>query len=301
MRCCKCGEEIEAGREEHYGLHSSCFREAFGVEGLPEFAGIARADSGAKSSVGQPAKKVDADTSFFQGKFKKYSARLEAVSYILKVEEREYPELPAMEYLCNTIALSLGIEVPQSTLIRFLGVSALAVKNFIRPGRKEALHHIHHFIEGGSFDCETLITVIGERTGRLFEIERFITLCLFDSLIGNHDRHGRNLGLIEEAGQYRLALFYDNPSYLGIEEASFLRADHSPRGRVATKASPDPEMIDYVEEFKRLGFIHMVEGFRRSLNIDKIMALTGWKLLSQERAEAFRKLISKRAGQLNHE
>lgn len=298
MRCYQCGEEIEAGREEHYGLHPSCFCESFGVDGLPEFTGIARLQQDSTSPAGQP---VSTDTSFFQGKFRKYDARLEGVSYILKVEEKQYPELPIMEFLCNQIAVLLGIEVPQSRLIRFYGVSALAVMNFIRPGRKEALHHIHHFIEGGSFDCETLIRVIGEKTSRLFEIERFIALCLFDSLIGNHDRHGRNLGLIEEAGQYRLAPFYDNPSYLGIEEAAFLRADHSPRGRISTKESPDPVMTDYVKEFKRLGFIHVVEGFRRSLKIDKLMTLTGWSFLSAERAKAFNRLIMKRAGQLNND
>ncbi len=153
---------------------------------------------------------------------------------------------------------------------------------------------------GGSFDCETLIGVIGEKTGRLFEIERFIKLCLFDSLIGNHDRHGRNLGFIEKGGQYTLAPFYDNPSYLGIEDAAFLRADHSPRGRIATNANPDPEMNDYVVEFGRLGFASVVEEFKRRVDVDRFMTLTGWKFLSEERAKSIQRLIMKRAEELNN-
>lgn len=291
---------MEVGQEGHYGLHPACFQKSFGVDGLPEFTGLARKQSDTTSPVGRPDKGADVVSSFFQGKFRKYDARLEGVSYILKVEEKEYPELPAMEFLCNQIALSLVITVAHFILFRFYGVSALAVRNFIRPGRKESLQHIHHFIEGGSFDCETLLEVIRDKTGRLSEIERFITLCLFDSLIGNHDRHGRNLGLIEEEGQYTLAPFYDNPSYLGIEEAAFLRAEHSPRGRIATSCSPDPEMSDYVAEFRRLGYADVVNEFRRRLNLEKLMTLTGWSFLSEERAKAFQRLVMRRAEQLNH-
>jgi len=301
MLCFACGKEIEEGLEEHHGLHPSCFRSVFGTEGLSEFTGIARLFSGTDSPGNPPAGRLDVVSSFFQGKFRKYDARLGELHYILKVEEKEYHELPVVEYLCNQIARALEIRVPGFQLIRFHGASSLAVRNFIRPGRREALHHIYHFLEGGSLDCEMLMKVIGERTGRLIEVERFVMICLFDSLIGNHDRHGRNLALVEEPGAYRLAPFYDNASYLGMEEDAFLSADHSPRGRIATAITTEPLMSDYIVEFRRLGYGDTVAAFRRRVDEASLMELIGWRFLSPRRAEAFRRLIIKRTGQLHHD
>ena len=301
MRCFQCNMEIEEEKKDHYGLHPSCFQESFGVDGLYEFSDIARMPSNYESPDGGSTERVDIASSFFQGKFRKYAAKLAGESYILKVEEDEYPELPTVEYLCNQIALLLGMLVPDFQLICFHNASSLAVRNFIRPGRKEVLHHIYHFLEGSDFNCETVIRIIRERTRRLPEIERFVFLCLFDSLVGNHDRHGRNLALIEEAGKYRLAPFYDNPSYIGIENAGFLPADHSPKGRIATCRNPEPVMADYIEEFTRLGFANVVEEFRHQAQLEKLMALSGWDLLSSERAESLRRLIAKRTEQLHHD
>lgn len=300
MICYLCGREIEKEQQRHYGLHSSCFCKCFHVDAPYEFTDIARMSGGSGSSGEDATDGGSIVSSFFQGKFRKYAADLDRVPYILKVEEDNYPELPVVEFLCNQIASELGINVPDFHLIEFHGSSALAVKIFIRPGRRETLHHIYHFLEGASFNCETLISIIENRTGRLFEIERFVFLCLFDSLIGNHDRHGRNLALIEEAGQYRLAPFYDNPSYIGIEQAAFLRADHSPSGRIAAGTSSEPVMRDYIEEFTRLGYENVVEEFRSKFVFGRIKKLTGWKFLSDDRAGAFERLIEKRVRQMQY-
>jgi len=299
MVCFRCGAEIREERETHYGLHAACFRESFHAEELLEFGGIARLAADSSESDGARSGQ-DVVSSFFQGKFRKYGARLGGIPYILKVEEQGYPELPAVEHLCNQIASALDLDVPDFQLIRFHGSTALAVRNFIRPGRREALHHIYHFLEGAPFDCGTLVRILGDRTGRLAEIERFVRLCLFDALIGNHDRHGRNLALIEEGGQYRLSPFYDNPSYIGVEEVAFLPADHSPRGRIATSESDEPEMWDYAREFERLGYGGEVERFRRDVETCAMRDLVGWRFLSEARAEALGRLILKRKEQLGH-
>lgn len=301
MICYLCGRKIEEEQRDHYGLHPSCFCKWFHVNTLFEFRDIARMPTGSESPGEDETSGSEIVSSFFQGKFRKYAADLDGVPYILKVEEDDYPELPVIEFLCNQIASELGINVPEFHLIEFHGSIALAVKNFIRPGRRETLHYIYHFLEGGSFNCETLIRIIGERTGRLYEIERFVFLCLFDSLTGNHDRHGRNLALIEEAGHYRLAPFYDNPSYIGMEDEAYLSADHSPRGRIATGTSSEPVMTDYIEEFTRLGYESVVEDFRSNVVSRKIKHLTGWRFLSDARAGAFERLIEKRVRQLHHE
>ncbi len=299
MICYYCGQRIEAGEGDHCGLHIPCFLEWFSVGTLLEFQDVIRKATGTSDSDNADEDQIT--SSFFQGKFRKYAARLGNSSYILKVREDDYPELPAAEYLCNQIASDIGVIVPEYNLISFHGAVTFVVKNFIQPGKIETMHHIYHFLNGNPFNCRTLLSIIEKRTGRLFEMERFVFLCLYDSLVGNHDRHGRNLALIEEAGQYRLAPFYDNPSYIGIEESGFLKADHSPRGKIATERTVEPVMTDYVEEFRGLGYENVVEKFRSSVKFERILQLSGWGFLSKERSKSLKKLIKKRIGQMNDE
>lgn len=301
MVCYYCGQRIEAGQDDHYGLHIHCFMEWFNTGTPLEFQDVIRKASGTSDSENDHKNGKQITSSFFQGKFRKYAAKLGKDSYILKVREDDYPELPAVEYLCNQIASDIGIIVPEYHMISFHGAETFLVKNFIQNGRLETLHHIYHFLNGDPFNCRTLLSIIEKRTGRLFEMERFVFLCLFDSLVGNHDRHGRNIALIEEAGQYRLAPFYDNPSYIGIEEYGFLKADHSPRGKIATIEATEPVMTDYMKEFMRLGYENVVEKFRSSVKFERIMGLSGWKFLSKERSRSLQKLIKKRIGQMHDE
>ena len=61
-----------------------------------------------------------------------------------------------------------------------------------------SLVHIYHYLKNREdHNCEKLVTIIDEKTGRRTELERFAFLTLADSLIGNHDRYGRNLGFIQ--------------------------------------------------------------------------------------------------------
>ena len=295
MVCFFCGKSIESEESNHYGLHTDCFCEWFQIDKPLVFRNIYMKNTGS-----EPANhnNEDINSSFFQGKFRKYSAELGDDTYILKVKEEDFPELPAVEYLSNQIAESLGLDIPQYHLIDFHGTITFAVKSFIRPGKLETLHHIYHFLNNAPFDCETILEILKDKTGRLCEMEKFVKLCLFDSLIGNHDRHGRNLGLIERAGKYRLSPFYDNPSYTGVEEKSFLTADLNPRGRIAVKATDEPLMNDYVNEFKRLGMENAVNEFRRLLNMKKLDKLTGWEFLTRARAQALKNLMKKRFEQL---
>jgi hypothetical protein len=174
-----------------------------------------------------------------------------------------------------------------------------ATKNFMQDFPESNLVHVYHFLEAGmEHDCENLLRIVGEKTGRITAQEDFVYLTLADSLIGNNDRHGRNLGLIQTSKGLLLSPFYDNPSYLGTEIKSLLRADHQPAGAIWTKSAREPTMKDYVQEWKRLNFDYIVQRFRDAVSEKNIQILIESSHLSQVRKEAFSKLVSKRIKEL---
>ena len=154
----------------------------------------------ARSAQSTPDEFKAIATSFFHGKFRKYSAQLGDKHYILKVEQEDVPALPATEYLCNQIAQAIGLHVPAHYLIRFEGtLTSFVVNNFMHNRQASNLIHIYRFLDSpNNFTCEGILKIIDKEVGRFTDVCRFVELCLFDSLrIGNHDRHGRNLRLIK--------------------------------------------------------------------------------------------------------
>src|SRR5690606_39155464 len=123
------------------------------------------------------------NTSFFHGKFKKYSAELEGASYILKMRESDAPELPEVEYLCNQIGDSLSLPVADFYIIDFEGEKVFVTKNFVKRTAPSDLQHIYHFREDSKHNCEALIQVITEKTKRPYDVGVLIDTILFDSLI----------------------------------------------------------------------------------------------------------------------
>ena len=204
-----------------YGLHKNCFKDWFGLPSGSHFLDLV-----ARSQSQAPQENQMANISFFNGAYRKYSARLGESSFILKVQQKEYLELPATEYLCNQIYECLAIEIPNYYLIRFPEDQfCFVTKNFMSGLIASDLVHIYHFVKNGkNHDCESLVTIIGEQTGRRIEQERFVYLTLADSLIGNHDRHGRNLGFIQSTKGMQLAPFYDNPSALASRGTFYVRS-----------------------------------------------------------------------------
>lgn len=268
----------------------------FGLQALDNFRDLVAKATG---SSGEGAfSKIN--SSFYHGKFKKYSAELGERSYILKVKMNDYPELPATEYLCNQIARAMQIVIPEFFLIEFGESPAFATKNFVekKTSRANLVHIYRYFSKKDEFDCETLCRVISRETGRLQEEERFLELCLFDALIGNHDRHGRNIAILEFPGKKILAPFYDNPSYIGLEEESLLGADLSPRGKIATQSTDQPTMKDYVAEIKRLKREGVIEKFSKKLDFSKLSALVNESILGEKRKQAMIRLMEKRCREL---
>lgn len=296
--CYLCKQSVEKS-EMVSGLHKSCFCEWFEVIEPDDFRDVV-----ARSSE-EPDEERDwaqVNTSFFHGKFRKYSARIGNHNYILKVMQKEVPELPLTEYLCNQLARALGLAVPDHYIILFQNkLESFVSKNFMdnRPGSD--LVHIYRYLDQPkNYDCEHLLRIIEKEVGRYDAVVRFIEVCLFDSLIGNNDRHGRNLGLIREAHKTTLAPFYDNPCYLAMEIPELLGAYHEPRGAIATFETNEPIMKDYVKEWLRLGFKEEVINFAKRINLPAIESLVTSSFLSSTRKDAIFRLIQRRYQEICH-
>jgi len=297
MQCLKCLKEIESSTTEHYGLHPECFQEWFNVAETEKFTWLQRRHS---SSLENPNSHSKQNNSFFHGKFKKYSASLAGNSYILKMRQDDAPELPEVEYLCNQIGKELSIPVAEFYYIDFYGDKTFVTKNFIKQDSPIDLQHIYHFRPDEDHSCEGLINAISKETGRPFDTRIFINTLLFDSLIGNHDRHGRNLAFIVTSSSTKLSPIYDNVSYLSLETGPMLQADFNPTGRINTKDTFEPSMLDYVREFKRLGYQAEIDSFYKRLSISRINQLINDSFCSDLMKQAIKRLIDKRFEELEN-
>ena len=305
MICYKCKKMIEIGNPKKHGLHEECFMKWFGVDKGIDFEDLTIKSTTLADPIDKNDDTIAGDiaSSFFQGKFKKYSASLNGEGYILKVKDKRYPELPGTEFLCNNIAVLLGINVAKFYFINFEErLETFVSKNFIPNFIPADLIHIYHYFkEGDSYDFDTIIKIIKENTGRLEDIVRFIELCLFDALIGNHDRHGRNIAFIQKSNKCFLSPFYDNPAYLGMEDEELLGAQHEPKGKIIVKDVSEPSIGDYYKEAKRLGYLDVALAFADRVDLGEIENLVGESFISQKRRKAFFSLVQRRYRELQHE
>ncbi len=296
MMCLRCKQDIN-GEAPLYGLHSKCFVTWFKVAPTTEFLSLTQKSTGRSQ---RSANYTPNNTSFYHGKFKKYSADLGADNYILKMRmEEEGPELPEVEYLCNQIGALIGIPVAEHFYINFFSDNVFVTKVFIKKGSATAnLDPIHKYRPDDKHDCETLSKTIGETTKRPYDVEVFYNTLLYDALVGNNDRHGGNLAFIVTPSKVVLSPIYDNVSYLALVSGPLLQADFSPTGRIETSRTKEPSMSDYVEELKRLGQHDLIFTFASRVKMAKIEAMIDGSYCSGHMKVALKKLITKRYKEL---
>lgn len=301
MKCYYCAGNIPENDRKH-GLHSKCFIECFNLKNPSgTFTNLTpKSQSSQNTTPNSDISKKN--KSFFHGAFKKYSAVIEGEHYILKVAQSEFPELPMIEWVSNKIGKVIGLNVPDFYLIKLENsIDTFVTKNFMASKPGTNLNHIYHFVGTREHNCETLLNIIKEKCGKLADIKEFIYMCLFDALIGNHDRHGRNIALIQHGpSTFSLSPTYDNPSYIGIEAEVLLGADINPTGKISTKATMEPSMKDYILEFNRLGYQEIVLSFKEKLkanwkHVHEIVQLSD---LKPKRKDALLKVLNKRRSEI---
>jgi len=280
-----------------YGLHETCFMDWFKTDPKNDFLSIQQRSATSRDPEG---KHFHSNTSFYHGKFKKYSADLGAESFIFKMREpKEAPELPEVEYVCNQIAEQLSLPVPDFFYIDFFSEKIFVTKVFVKKSIGNVnLEHIYKFRPDKNHDCETLIKTISETTKRPYDVDVFLNTLLFDALIGNHDRHGRNLAFIVTQSKTILSPIYDNVSYLSLVTGPLLGADFNPTGRIATQETSEPSMEHYIHEFKRLGHEGLLKEFSNKIKMPKMDALIDESFCSDLMKQALKKLIHKRYQEL---
>ena len=298
MVCLRCKQEIVGVPK--YGLHPECFTLWFKVDPSENFVSLIQRSAESNDPEKNKNNQSLENTSFFHGKFKKYSADLATDSYIIKMrEEKEAPELPEVEYVCNQIAHYVGLPVPDFYYIDFYSQKVFVTKVFIKKNSGSInLEHIYKFRPDDQHNCEYLSDVIKKTTQRPYDVEVFFNTVLFDALIGNHDRHGRNLAFVVTPSKTILSPIYDNVSYMSLVSGDFLKADFKPTGRIATSETKEPTMIDYVRELKKLEQTELIQSFFNKIKMSKIEDLINESYCSDLMKEALKNLINKRYQEL---
>lgn len=291
MICFYCYQEIQEGARSVEGLHEPCFADWFEIKHPHVFTDLI-----ARSSDPNIDEFKEITHSFFHGKFRKYSAKLDGKEYLLKVQQPEVPELPATEFLCNQIADALGFSVPKFYLVRLQGaLDTFVVENFMQIQSAANLIHIYRYLRSPQdFSVEGILSIIKNKLGRQNYVDAFVELCLYDSLIGNHDRHGRNLAFIESKNNLVLSPMYDNTSYIGIEIPALLGAILEPRGAIPTRKSREPTIKDYIKEFNRLGLGDVVRRFIDKIHPLELREIIKKSFICTARQSALLNLINRR-------
>jgi len=298
MNCIKCRIPIDNSSSAVYGLHPACFTEWFSVPSYAKFVSLQRRSS--TTSASTPSF-TPQNISFYHGKFKKYSADLNGDSYILKMRQKDAPELPEVEYLCNQIGKLLGVPIAEFYYIDFNDDRTFVTKNFIKSGTPTDLQHIYHFRSDEQHSCEGIIRTVAEKTQSPHDVAICIKTILFDALIGNHDRHGRNLAFIITAKNCSLSPIYDNVSYLSLESGNMLNADFNPTGKIITNKTNEPSMRDYVIELTRLGYRDDIQGFHQHCKLLQLFQLIDNSYCSSLMKNAIKTLLNKRFEELENE
>lgn len=137
-------------------------------------------------------------------------------NYILKPQNKTFPEMPENEHLTMKMAEIFGISTVPSSLIRLKsGELSYITKRIDRKENGEKIHMQDMFQIIEAFDkyrssLEKIAKAISEYSSNtLLDILRFYEVILFSYITGNNDMHLKNFSLIRNNEDWEFSPAYD--------------------------------------------------------------------------------------------
>ena len=137
-------------------------------------------------------------------------------NYILKPQNKTFPEMPENEHLTMKMAEIFGISTVPSSLIRLKsGELSYITKRIDRKENGEKIHMQDMFQITEAFDkyrssLEKIAKAISEYSSNtLLDILRFYEVILFSYITGNNDMHLKNFSLIRNNEDWEFSPAYD--------------------------------------------------------------------------------------------
>ncbi len=222
-KCLFCYEELDS--EEDF--HSTCSLKFFGTNKAPKLNYTIDemeelAQNIVESSIAIPGVQPKLSLGFIKEVLQNGSkGRLTVLNalggnYILKPQNKTFPEMPENEHLTMKMAEIFGISAVPSSLIRLKsGELSYITKRIDRKENGEKIHMQDMFQITEAFDkyrssLEKIGKAITEYSSNtLLDILRFYEVILFSYITGNNDMHLKNFSLIRNNEDWEFSPAYD--------------------------------------------------------------------------------------------
>lgn len=222
-KCLFCYNELDS--EEDF--HSACSLKFFGTNVAPKLNYTIDemeelAQNIVESSIAVPGVQPKLSLGFINDVLQNGNkGRLTVVgalggNYILKPQNKTFPEMPENEHLTMKMAEIFGISTVPSSLIRLKsGELSYITKRIDRKENGEKIHMQDMFQITEAFDkyrssLEKIGKAITEYSSNtLLDILRFYEVILFSYITGNNDMHLKNFSLIRNSENWEFSPAYD--------------------------------------------------------------------------------------------
>jgi len=143
---------------------------------------------------------------------------------IVKPANKQYPDLVFNEYACMKIAASLGIPTPIVQLVSTPSQALFVIERYDRVFDRNDIERLHqedfcqalgvqnrnkYEADGGPTFNQCVKLLRKATTIPATEINKFISLFIFNLIIGNKDAHGKNYSILQKNNESVLAPAYD--------------------------------------------------------------------------------------------
>ncbi len=237
-------------------------------------------------------------SSIYGGSVLKYGSVFGDETLMLKKSDT-YKDMASMEIATNQIASSIfKIEVPKFYEVKdeyeneYFGSVDFTTN---ADSQREVVHFERVMPEFPiDWSCEGIIKKINEISDfKEKDINSFIKILMFDAVIGNDDRHSKNLAFLKDGYKIGLSPCYDNcPSVVFLVDKKYeINKDDSVAGVISVSNECGDNVTNYVTELVRLGYKSDVINLLKSINELEISKIIDDRKLG-DRGECFKNFVS---------